>query len=157
MKKNHIYPGANALNIYLTINDCNKAIEFYKKAFNAKEKYRLLMPDGLTGHAEIEIEGNLLMMAEENADWGTTSPVTLGGNPITLCLYVQDVDTFVQNAISEGATMTMPVKNEFYGDRAGQILDPFGYKWKIATHIESLSPEEMQKRMDLLFKNYEQN
>ncbi len=151
MAKSHIYPGANSLNPYINIKGCSDAIEFYKKAFGATEKLRLLMPDGKIAHAELEIEGSLLMMADENPDWGTKSPDTLGGNPVTLGLYVADVDQVFQKAIDAGATVIMPVKDEFYGDRTGQVLDPFGYKWMIATHIEEVSQEEMQTRMDKMF------
>jgi PhnB protein len=151
MAKSHLYPGANSLNPYINIKGCSDAIEFYKKAFGAIEKLRLLMPDGKIAHAELEIEGSLLMMADENPDWGTKSPETLGGNPVTIGLYVADVDQVFQKAIDAGATVIMPVKDEFYGDRTGQILDPFGYKWMIATHIEDVSQEEMQIRMDKMF------
>ena len=151
MSKSHIYPGANSLNAYISIRGCSDAIEFYKKAFGATEKLLLLMPDGKIAHAELDIEGSLLMMAEENPDWGTKSPDTLGGNPVTIGLYVPDVDKTFQKAIDAGASIIMPVKDEFYGDRTGQVLDPFGYKWMIATHQENVSQEEMQKRMDKLF------
>ena len=148
---NHIYPGAHALNPYITIQNCDKAIEFYEKAFGAIVKMRLLMPDGKIGHAELEIEGSLLMMAEENPDWNIKSPITLGGNPLTLSLYVVDVDKAFLKAIDAGATVIMPLKDEFYGDRVGQVLDPFGYKWMLATHMEDVSAQEMQKRMDAMF------
>lgn len=151
MAKSHIYPGANSLNPYINIKGCSEAIEFYKKVFGAIEKLRLVMPDGKIAHAELEIEGSLLMMADENPDWGTKSPDTLGGNPVTLGLYVANVDQVFQKAIDAGATVIMPVKDEFYGDRTGQVLDPFGYKWMIATHIEVVSQEEMQIRMDKMF------
>ncbi|MDD5149446.1 MAG: VOC family protein [Flavobacterium sp.] len=151
MAKSHIYPGANSLNTYINIKGCNDAIEFYKKAFGAIEKLRLLMPDGKIAHAELEIEGSLLMMADENPNWGTKSPDTLGGNPVTIGLYVADVDQVFQKAIDAGATLIMPVKDEFYGDRAGQVLDPFGYKWMIATHIEDVPLAEMQTRMNKMF------
>lgn len=151
MATSHIYPGANSLNTYINIKGCNDAIAFYKKAFGAIEKLRLVMPDGKIGHAELEIEGSLLMMADENPDWGTKSPETLGGNPVTIGLYVADVDQVFQKAIDAGATVIMPVKDEFYGDRTGQVIDPFGYKWMIATHKQDVSQEEMQKRMDKLF------
>jgi PhnB protein len=151
MAKSNIYPGASTLNAYINIKGCNGAIEFYKKAFGATEKLRLIMPDGKIGHAEIEIEGSLLMMAEENPDWGTKSPQTLGGNPMTIGLYVPDVDKSFQRAIDAGATEIMPVKDEFYGDRVGQVIDPFGYKWMIATHIEDVPQEEMQTRMNKMF------
>jgi PhnB protein len=151
MAKSHIYPGANSLNAYISIRGCNEAIEFYKKAFGAIEKLRLVMPDGKIGHAELEIEGSLLMMVDENLDWGTKSPETLGGNPVTIGLYVPDVDQSFQKAIDAGATVIMPLKDEFYGDRTGQVIDPFGYKWMIATHFEDVSQEEMQTRMDKMF------
>ena len=109
------------------------------------------MPDGSVGHAELEIEGSLLMMAEENPEWGTKSPQTLGGNPMTFGLYVVDVDKSFQKAIDAGAILIMPVKNEFYGDRVGQVMDPFGYKWMITTHIEDVSADEMQKRLTKMF------
>ncbi len=151
MTKSHIYPGANSLNTHITIKGCSEAIEFYKKAFGATEKLRLLMPDGRIAHAEIEIEGSLLMMAEENPEWGTKSPLALDGNPVTLGLYMKDVDQSFKKAIDAGAKQIMPVKDEFYGDRTGQVMDPFGYKWSIATHKEDVTQEEMQKRMDKLF------
>jgi len=151
MSTSHIYPGAHTLNTYITIKDCSKAIEFYKKAFGAKEIYRLLMPNGLIAHAEMEIEGSLLMMADENLEWGNKSPETIGGNPMTFGLYVVDVDASFQKALDAGATVVMPVDTMFYGDRVGQVMDPFGYKWMITTHVEDVSVEEMQKRSDDMF------
>jgi PhnB protein len=148
MKTSHIYPGASALSSYITIKNCSDAIDFYKKAFDAKELNRLMLPNGLIGHAEIEIEGSLLMMADENLEWGTKSPQTIGGNPMTFGLYVKDVDAAFQKAVAAGATVAMPVEDMFYGDRVGQIMDPYGYKWMIATHKEDMSNEEMQKRFD---------
>ncbi len=151
MSTSHIYPGAHALSTYITIKGCSEAIEFYKKAFDAKEKGRLLMPDGSIGHAEIDIEGSLLMMAEENIEWDNRSPKTLGGNPMSFSLYVKDADKAFQRAIDAGATIVMQVTDMFYGDRVGQVMDPFGYKWMIGTHIEDMSYEEMQKRSDKMF------
>jgi PhnB protein len=151
MSFSHIYPGAHTVNAYLNLTDCNAAIEFYKSAFGAIENFRLHLPDGKIAHAEILIEGSLLMLADENIDWGTKSPLTLGGNPVTIGLYVQDVDQVYQNAINSGATSIMPVRDEFYGDRVGPVLDPFGYKWMITTHKEDVSPEEMQLRMNKMF------
>ncbi|MDD5184664.1 MAG: VOC family protein [Paludibacter sp.] len=151
MSTSHIYPGAHALSTYITIKGCSEAIEFYKKAFDAKEKGRLLMPDGSIGHAEIDIEGSLLMMAEENIEWDNRSPKTLGGSPMSFSLYVKDTDKAFQRAIDAGATIVMPVTDMFYGDRVGQVMDPFGYKWMIGTHIEDMSYEEMQKRSDQMF------
>lgn len=151
MSTSHIYPGAATLSAYITIKGCAEAIEFYKKAFGAKEGLKLLLPNGLIAHAEIEIEGSLLMMAEENLEWGNKSPLTIGGNPMTFGLYVTDVDKAFQKAVDAGATVAMPVADMFYGDRVGQVVDPYGYKWMIATHKEDVSHEEMQKRSDKMF------
>jgi PhnB protein len=148
----HIYPGSHSLGVYITLKDCNKAIEWYKKAFNAKERGRLLMPDGTVGHAEIEIEGSLLMMADENPEWGNKSAETIGDNPMGFALYVKDVDAAFKKAIDAGGKSVMPIKDEFYGDRIGQVMDPFGYKWSITTHQEDVSFEEMQKRFDKMFE-----
>jgi len=151
MKTSHIYPGAHSLNAYITIKDCSSAIEFYKKAFGATEGARLLMPNGSIGHAEVLIEGSLLMMADENLEWGNKSPLTIGGNPMTFGLYLKDADQAFQKAIDAGAIPVMPVSDMFYGDRVGQVMDPFGYKWMITTHIEDVSFDEMQKRSDQMF------
>lgn len=148
----HIYPGAHSLGAYITLKNCSKAIEWYKKAFNATERGRLMMPDGTIGHAEIEIEGSLLMMADENLEWGNKSPETIGGNPVGFALYVKDADAAVQKAVDAGAKVVMPIEDMFYGDRIGQVMDPFGYKWSITTHKEDVSFEEMQKRMNKLFE-----
>jgi PhnB protein len=151
METSYIYPGAYTLNAYITIKGCSEAIEFYKKAFDATERGRLLMPNGLIGHAEIVIEGSLLMMADENLEWGNKGPLTIGGNPMSFGLYVKDVDKAFQKAIDAGATMVMPIEDMFYGDRVGHVMDPFGYKWMITTHKEDMSFEEMQKRSDKMF------
>ncbi len=151
MKTSHIYPGAHTLSSYITLKGCSEAIDFYKKAFDAKERGRLMMPNGLIGHAEIEIEGSLLMMADENIEWGNKSPLTIGGNPMSFGLYVKDVDAVFQKAIDTGAIVVMPIEDMFYGDRIGQVMDPFGYKWMITTHKEDVSFEEMQKRSDKMF------
>ncbi len=151
MSKSYIYPGAFTLNAYITIKGCSEAIEFYKNAFGAKEIGRLLMPNGLIGHAEIEIEGSLLMMADENLEWGNKGPLTIGGNPMTFGLYVKDVDKAFQKAVDAGANIVMPVTDMFYGDRVGQVMDPFGYKWMIGTHQKDISYEEMQKLSDQVY------
>jgi PhnB protein len=148
MHTSHIYPGAYTLNAYITVKTCSNAIEFYKKAFGAIEKGRLLMPDGSIGHAEIDIQGSLLMMADENIEWGNKSPLTIGGNPMSFGLYVKDADAVFQKAIDAGAALVMGLEDMFYGDRVGQVMDPFGYKWMITTHKEDMSFEEMQKRFD---------
>jgi PhnB protein len=148
MNTSHIYPGANSVNVYLCLTNCVEAIEYYKKAFGATERGRLLMPDGNIAHAEIGIGNSLIMLAEENAQWGTKSPTTLGGSPITIAIYVEDADEVFKKAVEAGGTEVMPMKDEFYGDRIGQIMDPFGYKWMIGTHKEEVSFEEMQKRFN---------
>ena len=130
------------------------AIEFYKNAFGAKETGRLTMPDGSIGHAELEIGNSKIMIAEENEQWGNLSPQKIGGSPVSLCLYVEDVDAVFAKALQAGATVTgeMEVKDQFYGDRTGSITDPFGHRWSIMTHIEDVSFEEMQKRMNVMFQ-----
>lgn len=154
MKTSHIYPGAHTLNSYLNVTNCVEAIEFYKKAFNAIEELSLTMPNGKVAHAEINIEGSLLMLAEENPEWGTHSPKSLGGSPVTLSLYVKDVDSVFNKAIEAGAKELMPISNQFYGDRVGQIVDPFGFKWHLATHIEDVPKDEMQERMNKMFSEH---
>lgn len=144
MTTSHIYPGAASLSTYITLTNAAAAIDFYKKAFGAKEKLKLLMPDGKIGHAELEIEGSLLMLAEENLEWGNKSPQTIGGTHVTMGLYVKDVDAAFKKALDAGATEVMKVDRMFYGDRVGTVMDPFGYKWSIATHIEDVDPATMQ-------------
>ena len=156
MKTSHISPGAHTLTPYITIKGCSKAIDFYKKAFGATERGRLLMPDGKIAHAELEIEGSLLMMADENIEWGNKGPQTIGGNPMSFALYVKEVDKAFQKAVDAGATVVMPIEDMFYGDRLGQVMDPFGYKWMIVTHKEDVSFEEMQKRSDKVFSKQAQ-
>ena len=152
-KKQAIPEGYSTLTPYLNIKGAVEAIEFYKKAFGAKEITRLTMPDGSIAHAEIEIGDSKIMLAEENPQWGNLGPLALGGSPVTLCLYVEDVDAVFAQALKEGAKVIagMEVKDQFYGDRAGSLTDPFGHKWSIMTHIEDVSTEEMQKRMDAMF------
>lgn len=152
-KKQAIPEGYSTLTPYLNIKGAVEAIEFYKKAFGAKEITRLTMPDGSIAHAEIEIGDSKIMLAEEDSQWGNLGPLALGGSPVTLCLYVEDVDAVFAQALKEGAKVIagMEVKDQFYGDRAGSLTDPFGHKWSVMTHIEDVSTEEMQKRMDAMF------
>ena len=146
--------GWNSLTAYISVKGANDAIEFYKNAFGAKETGRLTMPDGSIGHAELKIGDSKIMIAEENKQWGNLSPQTIGGSPVSLCLYVEDVDAVFAKALEFGAKTTgeMVVKNQFYGDRTGGITDPFGHQWSIMTHIEDVSFEEMQKRMSAMFE-----
>jgi len=145
--------GFSAITPYISVKDAQKAIEFYKKAFGAKEVGRITMPDGTIGHAELEIGDSKILIANESPQWGNVSPESLGGSPVCLCLYVDDVDAVFANAIKEGAKVQgeMEVTNQFYGDRAGSLIDPFGHIWTIMTHIEDVSFEEMQKRTVAMF------
>jgi len=145
--------GYHTLTPYLNIKGAAKAIEFYKKAFGAKVIGKIYMPDGSTiAHAEIEIGDSKIMLAEENEQWGNLSPQTIGGSAVSLCVYVEDVDAVFARAIQEGAKPTgeMEVKDQFYGDRAGSLTDPFGHKWSVMTHKEDVSFEELQKRMNAM-------
>jgi len=146
--------GWNSLTAYISVKGATDAIEFYRNAFGAKETGRLTMPDGSIGHAELEIGDSKIMLAEENEQWGNLSPQTVGGSPVSLCLYVEDVDAVFAKALEAGASVTgeMVVKDQFYGDRTGGITDPFGHKWSIMTHIEDVSFQEMQKRMNAMFQ-----
>jgi PhnB protein len=152
---NPIPKGYNTLTPYINVKNAEAAIKFYEKAFGAKETGRIIMPDGSIGHAEIQIGDSKIMLSEENTAWGNLSPLSIGGSPVCLCLYVEDVDAVFSRAISEGATITgeMQVKDQFYGDRTGSLTDPFGHKWSIMTHIEDVSFKDMQKRSDALFMN----
>ena len=145
--------GFSAITPYISVKDAQKAIEFYKKAFGAKEVGRIVMPDGTIGHAELEIGDSKILIANESPQWGNVSPESLGGSPVCLCLYVDDVDAVFANAIKEGAKVRgeMEVTNQFYGDRSGSLVDPFGHIWTIMTHIEDVSFEEMQKRTVAMF------
>lgn len=151
-KTQSIPKGFHTFTPYLNIKGAADAIEFYKRAFGAKEVGRLSMPDGSVAHAEIEIGDSRIMLAEEMEQWGNASPQTLGGSPVTLCLYVEDVDAVFAKAISEGGKVIgdMEVKDQFYGDRSGSLTDPFGHKWTIMTHIKDISFEEMQQQMNAM-------
>jgi PhnB protein len=145
---NPIPNGEHAISPYLAIKGADTAIQFYQRVFGAKEIGRLLGPGGVIAHAELQIGDSKLMLAEENVEWGSTSPTTLGGTAVTISLYVDNVDATYQLAIDTGATGIMPVRDEFYGLRVGVFYDPFGHKWHIHTPIEEVSFEEMQKRCD---------
>ena len=124
-----------------------EAIEFYKKAFNATELGRLPGPQGKLMHALIRIGDSSVMLVDEMPEWGSFGPKSLKGSPVTIHLYVEDVDTVVARAVGAGATATMPVADMFWGDRYGKLEDPFGHQWSVATHIRDVSPEEMQQAM----------
>ena len=139
--------GYHSVTPYLIVDGAAAAIEFYKKAFRATEVMRMPAPDGRIGHAEIKVGDSHIMLADENAEMSARSPRTVGGTPVSLVLYVEDVDATVSRAVAAGAKLERPVEDKFYGDRMGGVVDPFGHSWYVGTHIEDVSPEEMKKRM----------
>ena len=137
---------------YLIIQGAAKAIEFYKQAFGATELMRLGGPDGKVGHAEIKIGDSIIMLADEYPDMGFRGPQALGGTPVSLMLYVEDSDTMFAQAIAAGGTVQKPVQDQFYGDRSGQMIDPFGHVWTISTHKEDLTPADIEARLTGMVK-----
>jgi PhnB protein len=138
--------GYHTVTPYLICRGAAKALEFYKEAFGADELFRMPRPDGRVMHAEIRIGDSPIMLADEVAEMQALSPASLGGSPVGILLYVEDVDARFDRAIRAGGTVVRPVQDQFYGDRSGTLLDPFGHKWTIATHKEDLSLEEVRKR-----------
>ena len=131
---------------YLAVDGANEAIDFYTTVFGARERMRMQGPGGKVGHAELEIGNSLIMLADEFPDMGNRGPKTIGGTPVTISIYVEDVDDVFDRAVAEGATEIRPVENQFYGDRSGQLEDPFGHRWSVATHVEDVPSDEMEKR-----------
>jgi PhnB protein len=138
--------GYNTVTPYLAVDDAARAIEYYKKAFGAKERARMEAPDGKIGHAELEIGDSMVMLSDPFPHASTKPPKELGGTSGSVFMYVEDVDAVVKKAVDEGATITMEVADQFWGDRFGSIQDPFGHSWAIATHVEDVPPEEMAER-----------
>jgi PhnB protein len=130
----------------LAVEDAGEAIEFYKRAFGAKERGRMPGPDGKIAHAELEIGDGLVMLSDPFPQDSIKPPTELGGTSMGLFMYVDDVDAAVQRAVDAGATVTSPVEDQFWGDRFGKVADPFGHEWQIATHKEDLTPEEITER-----------
>ena len=131
---------------YLSVNGAAAAIDFYTKVFGARERMRMPAPEGRIGHAELELGDSLIMLSDAFPEMGVRSAKEIGGTPVTISLYVDDVDGVFDRALKEGATAVRPVENQFYGDRTGQLEDPFGHRWSVATHVEDVPPEEMEKR-----------
>lgn len=131
---------------YLIIRGAARALDFYKQVFGATERMRLDMPGGIIGHAEIQLGDSVIMLADEFPQMNARGPEAYGGSPVSLHLYVTDVDAIVARAVSLGAKITRPVENQFYGDRSGTVVDPFGHTWNIATHVEDVSHEETARR-----------
>ena len=145
-KPKPIPEGFHAVTPYLCVSGAADALEFYKKAFGAKEIMRMADPSGKVGHAEIQIGDSIIMLADEYPEMNFRSPRTLGGSPVTIHLYVEDVDTIVNQAVSAGGKIVRPVADQFYGDRSGVVEDPFGHSWNVSTHVEDIAPEEIEKR-----------
>ncbi len=132
---------------YLCVDGAKAAIEFYVKVFGARERMRMPSPGGKIGHAELELGESLIMLSDEHPDMGALGPKTIGGTPVTISLYVEDVDAVFDAAVAAGAIAVRAVEDQFYGDRSGQLEDPFGHRWSVASHVEDVPPEEMEKRM----------
>lgn len=143
--------GYAAILPYLVIKNAATALDFYQTAFGAETIMRMDMPSGAVMHAEMRIGSAIFMLSEQSDEWGSKSPDMLGDSPVTLMLYVPDVDAFVERATVAGASLTMPVADQFYGDRSGCLTDPFGHRWMISTHIEDVSEEDMAARAAQLF------
>ena len=138
--------GYHSVTPYLIIDGAARALEFYAKAFGAQETFRMPAPGGRIGHAEMRVGTSMIMLADEHPETGARSPKSFGGSPISLMVYVEDVDKVFARAVEAGATVQRPLANQFYGDRTGGIVDPFGHVWYLATHIEDVSSAEMERR-----------
>jgi PhnB protein len=131
---------------YLSVDDASAAIEFYGKVLGATERMRMPAPGGKIGHAELQMGDSVIMLADEAPEMDFRAPKALGGTPVTISVYVEDVDAVFQKAVDAGAKAVRSVENQFYGDRSGQFEDPFGHRWSVATHVEDVPPDEMAKR-----------
>jgi PhnB protein len=148
----HTPKGYHTATPYLVIKGAAAAIDFYKTVFGATEIMRMPGPGGMVMHAELKFGDSIIMMADEFPDMGFRGPKSIGGSPVGICVYVADVDSRVALALKHGATEKRPVQNQFYGDRSGTIVDPFGHIWTIATHVEDVAPEEMNRRFEAEMK-----
>jgi PhnB protein len=140
--------GYHTVTPYLIVDGAAKALEYYGKAFLAKTLFQMPGPGGKVMHAEMQIGDSRVMLADEFPEMGAKSPKTVGGTPVTIALYVPDVDVVVERALKAGGTLKRPVENQFYGDRSGGVTDPFGHVWHVSTHVEDVTPEEMKTRME---------
>lgn len=143
--------GMHTITPHITLRNAAQAIDFYKRAFGAEELGRSLTPDGKIMHAAIRIGDSLIMMNDEFPNMGSSSAETLGGTSITLHIQTEDVDSLFDRAVKAGAKATMPVADQFWGDRYGQVVDPFGQRWSLATRVEQLTPEEVETRAKAFF------
>lgn len=152
MPVNPIPDGYHSVTPYLFISGAADAIAFYEKAFDATELFRLPSPDGKVMHAEIKIGNSHVMLADAMEEFDVKSPSTLGGTTGSLMIYVDDADALFQQAINAGATEAKPMEDQFWGDRMGALIDPFGHQWSIATHVEDVAEDEMAKRFEAMMK-----
>ncbi|PYU94634.1 MAG: glyoxalase [Acidobacteria bacterium] len=143
--------GFHTLTPHLIVRDAKRAIDFYKRAFGAQQAETHLTPDGKVMHARLKFGDSALMLNDEFPEMGARSPQSLGGSPVTINIYTEDVDRLFNQAVSAGATVVMPLKDQFWGDRYGVVADPFGHKWSLCTHIEDVVPEELEKRAKAAF------
>ncbi|HXT60447.1 MAG TPA: VOC family protein [Pirellulales bacterium] len=144
--------GYHTVTPYLIVNGAAKALAFYQQAFGAKELFRMEHPGGKIGHAEFKIGDSPIMLADEFPEMGARSPQSLGGTPVSILLYVENVDQMTEQAVAAGAKILRPLQNQFYGDRSATLADPFGHTWHVATHVEDVSSEEMSKRAEAAAK-----
>ena len=131
---------------YLCVDGAEDAIDFYENVLGAKERGRMDGPEGTIGHAELELGNSMIMLSDPFPGMNVRPPTEIGGTPVTISVYVEDVDSVFEAALEAGATEQRPVENQFYGDRTGQFEDPFGHRWSVATHVEDVPPDEMEKR-----------
>jgi PhnB protein len=133
---------------YLCVNDAQAAVDFYTQVFDMKEKFRLTEPGGRIGHVELDFDGATLMVSEEYPEYDIRSPKSIGATGVTIHLHVEDADAVVARALQAGATLHMPLADQFYGERSGSFFDPFGHRWNVGHSIEEVTPQEMQERYD---------
>jgi PhnB protein len=143
---NPVPEGYPRLTPYLIVDGASDAIDFYTSVLGATERMRMDAPGGRIGHAELEIGDSVVMLADENPEMNARGPKAFGGSPVSLMVYVEDVDAVFEGALKAGAKELRPVENQFYGDRLGAFEDPFGHEWNVASHVEDVPPEEMEKR-----------
>ena len=156
MSKSQVKPvpeGHHSVTPYLVVDGAARALDFYGRVFGAAERMRMPGPDGKVGHAEISIGDSVIMLADEHPEVGARGPRAFGGSPVSLMLYVADVDATVKTAVAAGAKVLRPVEDKFYGDRSGSIEDPFGHHWHVSTHKEDVPPDEMKRRAAALAKS----
>lgn len=152
VKVKPIPDGHNGVSPYLIVDGAARAIEFYTRAFGARELFRHVAPGGKVGHAEVRIGDTVVMLADVHPEVGAHAPAHYGGSPVSLHLYVEDVDEVAERAVAAGAKIKRPVADQFYGERMGSFEDPFGHTWHVSTHIEDVSPEELDRRVAAMTK-----